>query len=109
MVFGTTYNPTHGHGIAMYKTAEQRAADKALEQAIIQSCQAYDILKDPELGEPMMLGDYVCIVEGLKFDGDGDLVSDFLGLVFPNGTLSTSKSKGLIGNALDMLRFGRKL
>lgn len=92
----------------MIKTQEQMDADRALEDAVDQCCKAYGILDDPELGVPQMRGDFIAVVEGLKFDEQGDLEYDFHGLLFPHGNLSTSKSKGLLYQGLHLLDHGTR-
>lgn len=92
----------------MKLTPEQIEANKELEQAIDKCVRLFGILRDPEMGEPNIRTDFVVIVEGLKFDDEGDLSEDYYGLLFPNGVLPNAKAKGMCYHALHMLDFGQR-
>jgi hypothetical protein len=89
-------------------TDAQIVANKKLEEAIDECVKQFGLLIDPELGEPQIRTNFIVIVEGLKFDEDGDLSEDFYGMIFPNGVLPRAVAKGLCYEGLYLLDHGTR-
>jgi hypothetical protein len=85
------------------KTPEQRAADVAIEEAVMQVVQAYDLLDDATMV------DFVGVVEGVKFDDDGELDAEHFGLVFRNGAARSTVALGLLEKGRDLLLNGERV
>jgi len=84
------------------KTPEQLAADTAIEAAIAQAVEAYELLSDATMV------DFIAVVEGIEFDDDGELSAEHFGLVFRNGVARSTVALGLLDKGRDLLLNGER-
>lgn len=82
----------------MTKTPEQKAADELLEQAVQAVVAAYPAV----LPEESLIVDYTVLVEGMRFNDDGDSMTD-IGLAFRGGQCRSTVVLGQLVLANDVM------
>ena len=83
----------------MAKTPEQKAADDLLEDAVQALAKAYPTLLP---GDESIVVDYTVVVEGMRFDEEGNSLTD-IGLAFRGGQCRSTVVLGQLQLAADVM------
>lgn len=88
----------------MARTAEQAAANEALQAAIDRAVRAHGIF--PENAVTL---DFVVSVEAASIDDNGDYGEEFFGMLFPSGNTRTTIALGLLEKSKSLLLDGERV